>query len=133
MKTEKITLKNETGLHARPASEIVKIASKYQSTISLIANGKTINAKSFNTKGEPSEEYIRARFIYMLIATNKYKPENICVEATLPKGNGAKSIDSDIIIFKDNSWIKKDFGSAEIRQNILVIMEAKRDSKKDSM
>ena len=26
MKTEKITLKNETGLHARPASEIVKIA-----------------------------------------------------------------------------------------------------------
>ena len=37
MKTEKITLKNETGLHARPASEIVKIASKYQSTISLIA------------------------------------------------------------------------------------------------
>ena len=46
MKTEKITLKNETGLHARPASEIVKIASKYQSTISLIANGKTINAKS---------------------------------------------------------------------------------------
>ena len=46
MKTEKITLKNETGLHARPASEIVKIASKYQSTISLIANGKTIYAKS---------------------------------------------------------------------------------------
>ena len=46
MKTEKSTLKNETGLHARPASEIVKIASKYQSTISLIANGKTINAKS---------------------------------------------------------------------------------------
>lgn len=26
-------IKNETGLHARPASEIVKIASKYQSTI----------------------------------------------------------------------------------------------------
>ena len=34
------------GLHARPASEIAKIASKYQSTINLIVNGKTINAKS---------------------------------------------------------------------------------------
>ncbi|WNL12571.1 HsdM family class I SAM-dependent methyltransferase [Aliarcobacter cryaerophilus] len=104
----------------------------YKNTLGVTTK-KTINAKSFNTKGEPSEEYIRARFIYMLIATNKYKPENICVEATLPKGNGAKSIDSDIIIFKDNSWIKKDFGSAEIRQNILVIMEAKRDSKKEDI
>ena len=46
MKTEKITLKNETGLHARPASEIVKIASKYQRPINLIVDGKTINAKS---------------------------------------------------------------------------------------
>ena len=46
MKTKKIILKNESGLHARPASEIAKIASKYQSTINLIVNGKTINAKS---------------------------------------------------------------------------------------
>ena len=46
MLNKTFTLESETGLHARPASEIVKIASKYQSTISLIANGKTINAKS---------------------------------------------------------------------------------------
>ena len=46
MKTEKIILKNETGLHARPASEIAKIASKYQCTINLIVIDKTINAKS---------------------------------------------------------------------------------------
>ena len=46
MKTEKIILKNETGLHARPASEIAKIASKYQCTINLIVNDKTYNAKS---------------------------------------------------------------------------------------
>lgn len=46
MKTEKIILKNETGLHARPAAEIAKIASKYQCTINLIVNDKTINAKS---------------------------------------------------------------------------------------
>ena len=46
MKVKKVILKNESGIHARPASEIVKIASKYQSTINLIANGKQINAKS---------------------------------------------------------------------------------------
>ena len=38
MKTEKITLKNETGLHARPASEIVKIASKYQNQYKKLLN-----------------------------------------------------------------------------------------------
>ncbi len=81
---------------------------------------KTINAKAFNTKGEASEEYIRARFVYMLIATDKYKPENICVEATLPKGNGGKSIDSDIIIFKDSDWVGKDFSSSEIRKKMLL-------------
>ena len=63
-----------------------------------VTTKKGVNANAFNTKGDPSEEYIRARFVYMLIATNKYKPENICVEATLPKGNGGKSIDSDIIV-----------------------------------
>ena len=39
-------LDNETGLHARPATEIAKIAMKYKSNISLIVNGKNINAKS---------------------------------------------------------------------------------------
>ena len=46
METKKVILKNESGLHARPASELAKIASKYQCTINLIVNGKTINAKS---------------------------------------------------------------------------------------
>lgn len=47
MKTQKVVLKNETGLHARPASELAKIATKYQSTINLIIEGKpVINAKS---------------------------------------------------------------------------------------
>ena len=47
MKTQKVVLKNETGLHARPASELAKIAAKYQSTINLIIEGKpVINAKS---------------------------------------------------------------------------------------
>ena len=46
MKKEKIVLQNETGLHARPAGELVKIASTFKSNINLTANGKTVNAKS---------------------------------------------------------------------------------------
>lgn len=37
---------NKLGVHARPAAEITKVASKFKSDISLINNGKEINAKS---------------------------------------------------------------------------------------
>lgn len=43
---EPFIIENETGLHARPATEIAKIAMKYKSNINIIVNGKTINAKS---------------------------------------------------------------------------------------
>lgn len=46
MKNKKVILENETGLHARPAAELVKIASKYKSEINLNVNGKNYNAKS---------------------------------------------------------------------------------------
>ena len=46
MVRDKIVIKNETGLHARPATEIAKIAMKYKCNINLIANEKIINAKS---------------------------------------------------------------------------------------
>ena len=46
MVKEKVTLNNETGLHARPASELAKIAMKYNCEINLIVNDKKINAKS---------------------------------------------------------------------------------------
>lgn len=39
-------LKNETGLHARPASLFVKEASSYDSEIKVIKDGKEYNAKS---------------------------------------------------------------------------------------
>lgn len=42
----KIIIKNETGIHARPAGLIVKEASKYKSNISIIKNTKVYNAKS---------------------------------------------------------------------------------------
>ena len=46
MKKEKIILQNETGLHARPAAELVKLASTFKSDVNLTANEKTVNAKS---------------------------------------------------------------------------------------
>lgn len=41
-----VELKNEQGLHARPASEFVKLASKYNSDIKIIKNGTEYNGKS---------------------------------------------------------------------------------------
>lgn len=46
MISEKVVLENETGLHARPASELAKTAMKYKSDIELKVGEKTYNAKS---------------------------------------------------------------------------------------
>ncbi|MBQ2836406.1 MAG: HPr family phosphocarrier protein [Clostridia bacterium] len=43
---QEITLKNEEGLHARPATEIAKNASKYSCDIKFNVNRKEYNAKS---------------------------------------------------------------------------------------
>ena len=46
MVSKKVILKNETGLHARPASELVKLTSKFKSNINMIIGEKRVNAKS---------------------------------------------------------------------------------------
>ncbi|HSH35735.1 HPr family phosphocarrier protein [Schnuerera sp.] len=46
MYKEEVTLKNETGLHARPASLFVKEASRFTSDITVVKDGKEYNAKS---------------------------------------------------------------------------------------
>ena len=46
MVKENIVIENETGLHARPATEISKIAMKYKCDINFLVNGKKVNAKS---------------------------------------------------------------------------------------
>ena len=46
MKKEKVVLKNETGLHARPAGELAKLAGTFNCNININANGKTVSAKS---------------------------------------------------------------------------------------
>ena len=44
MKKANVVIENETGLHARPATELAKLA--YKCTINLIVNGKLIEARS---------------------------------------------------------------------------------------
>ena len=46
MITIDLELTNKTGLHARPAAELVKAASKFKSAVKLQGNGKTADAKS---------------------------------------------------------------------------------------
>ena len=43
---EKVILQNETGLHARPAGELAKLAATFKCDINLNVNGKTVSAKS---------------------------------------------------------------------------------------
>lgn len=46
MYIEKVILQLETGLHVRPASVLVKEASRYSSEIKLVKDGEEFNAKS---------------------------------------------------------------------------------------
>jgi phosphocarrier protein len=41
-----IKVVNETGIHARPAAEIVKLTSKYKSEITISRDGMDVNGKS---------------------------------------------------------------------------------------
>jgi len=43
---KKIVIESKTGLHARPATEISKVAMQYPCDIYLLVNGKKVNAKS---------------------------------------------------------------------------------------
>ncbi|AFI05567.1 HsdM family class I SAM-dependent methyltransferase [Helicobacter cetorum] len=86
-------------------------------------------------KQEYSEEYIRARFLYALIKSGMYNKEYICVEFEIPKGNGAKSLKPDIVVFKNKDWksmvekAKSSNDYARVRSNMLVIFEAKNNAK----
>ena len=40
------TVKNPTGLHARPASQLVKLCKQYASTITITGDGRSCDAKS---------------------------------------------------------------------------------------
>ena len=46
MAAQKTTIKNKTGIHARPASVFVQTASKFKSKVQIAAKGKKVDAKS---------------------------------------------------------------------------------------
>ncbi len=46
MVKKNVTIVNKAGMHTRPASNIVKIASKYRSDFFIVKNGYRINGKS---------------------------------------------------------------------------------------
>ena len=46
MKEITVSIKNKLGIHARPAGQLVKLASKFKSDIQMAKNSTTVNAKS---------------------------------------------------------------------------------------
>jgi phosphocarrier protein HPr len=46
MQQIELTIQNQAGLHARPASDFVQLANQFQSNISVSYRGKAVNAKS---------------------------------------------------------------------------------------
>jgi type I restriction enzyme M protein len=92
-------------------------------------------AKTRDAKGDFSEEYIRARFVWSIIQSGMYNKEYICVEFGFPKGSGGKSLNPDIVVFKNKNWLqdykqaKASNNFAKIRQNVLVIFETKKNNK----
>ncbi|MGM0600912.1 MAG: HPr family phosphocarrier protein [Candidatus Rifleibacteriota bacterium] len=46
MKRKEVEIKNKLGLHARPASLLVKLAGKFESEIQIVKDDTEINAKS---------------------------------------------------------------------------------------
>jgi phosphotransferase system HPr (HPr) family protein len=46
MITDKVEIRNKTGLHARPAATFVKTAQRFKSSITITKDSKQANAKS---------------------------------------------------------------------------------------
>lgn len=46
MTSETIVIVNPSGLHARPASNFVKLTARFNSSVEIVKNGKSYNAKS---------------------------------------------------------------------------------------
>jgi type I restriction enzyme M protein len=63
------------------------------------------SAKTRDSKGNFSEEYIRARFVWGLISSGMYQKEYICVEFSFPKGNTKTTLKPDVVVFKNRDWL----------------------------
>lgn len=101
----------------------------YRENLGVLAFCSVAKTKSKGDKW--SEEYFRARFVWSLVQSGMYGKEYICVEFGFPKGNTKTPLKPDIVVFKKKEWLKdfelKNF--QELRKNILVIFETKKNSK----
>jgi type I restriction enzyme M protein len=92
-------------------------------------------ASSKDSKWSYSEEYIRARFVFAMVNSWMYNKEYICVEFGFPKWNTKMTLNPDVAVFKDKSWVKelekakssKDY--KWFRKNTLIFFETKKDNK----
>ncbi len=84
-------------------------------------------AATHNTSNAFSEEWYRARFVYMLVKSGLYPREHIGVELNFPKGSSGKAIKPDILVFKSDKWIQyySDQKFEKLREDFLVVFEAK--------
>lgn len=81
---QNVTLQNETGLHARPASLFVREASKFSSNVTVLKDGKEYNAKS----------------IMGILSMGAGKGTNITIQA---EGDDAKeAVEALVQLVKDN-------------------------------
>lgn len=87
MITEMITLKNEEGLHARPATEIAKNASKYTCTVKLDVRGIEYNAKSvLNIMSAGIKNNTQIKIICDGVDENQALTEMLELFENLPRG-----------------------------------------------
>lgn len=92
-------------------------------------------AKTKDTNGNFSEEYIRTRFVYAIINSGYFPKEQLCIEFNITKGNKGKALKPDIVAFKNKNWktiyedAKKNKNFKQLRQEYLVIFETKKNNK----
>ena len=105
----------------------------YKDELGVISFCSKANIK--DTKGNFSEEYIRARFVWSLINSGMYYKEYVCVEFGFPKGNTKTKLKPDVVVFKNKDWLidfehaDKTKNFSKIRQNLMVIFETKKNNK----
>lgn len=97
-----------------------------------VSTWEKINAKVRDTKGNLSEEYVRARFVYAMVYSWLYQKEYICVEFGFPVGNTKKTLNPDIAVFKSKDW-KEEFEKSKqsknyrwFSENTLAFFETKK-------
>lgn len=147
IKTKKAFIKNERGANGNNSVKMNNLDSYLDLFDKKFYNLETIDrewykknldvvafcskAETKDKNGKWSEEYLRARFVWSLINSGMYNKEYICVEFGFPKGNTKTPLKPDIMVFKKKDWLK-DFESKnfqELRKNVLVIFETKKNTK----